>query len=109
MRLKLKNTEKYLKAYTKELLKLTIKELDRDDRIRNYNSQTITSKITASGSLKESLNIYFLPYIPGIILHLFLPEGRKTTSEPCHRWHRAPQNPGPTKSLYGSFHFPEAD
>jgi len=57
MRLKLKNTEKYLKAYTKELLKLTIKELDRDDRIRNYNTQTITSRITASGSLKESLNI----------------------------------------------------
>ena len=57
MRLKLKNTEKYLKAYTKELLKLTIKELDRDDRVRNYNTQTITSRITASGSLKESLNI----------------------------------------------------
>tara|TARA_R110002153_G_C13031772_1_gene468796 strand:+ start:43 stop:621 length:579 start_codon:yes stop_codon:yes gene_type:complete len=57
MRLKLKNTEKYLKAYTKELLKLTIKELDRDNRVRNYNTQTITSRITASGSLKESLNI----------------------------------------------------
>jgi len=57
MRLKLKNTEKYLKQYTKGLLKLTIKELDREDRVRNYNSQTITSRITASGSLKDSLNI----------------------------------------------------
>tara|TARA_R110000772_G_scaffold257953_1_gene374979 strand:- start:77 stop:652 length:576 start_codon:yes stop_codon:yes gene_type:complete len=57
MSLKLKNTEKYLKAYTKELLDITIKELDREDRVRNYNTQTITSKITASGSLKESLSI----------------------------------------------------
>ena len=62
MRLKLKNTEKYLKAYTKELLKLTIKELDRDDRIRNYNSQTITSKIT-----KISASVFFLApaFFPG--------------------------------------------
>ena len=57
MSLKLKNTEKYLKAYTKELLDITIKELDREDRVRNYNTQTITSKITASGNLKESLSI----------------------------------------------------
>tara|TARA_R110001606_G_scaffold379865_1_gene540097 strand:- start:77 stop:652 length:576 start_codon:yes stop_codon:yes gene_type:complete len=57
MSLKLKNTEKYLKAYTKELLDITIKELDRQDRVRNYNTQTITSRITASGSLKESLSI----------------------------------------------------
>ena len=57
MSLKLKNTEKYLKAYTKELLDITIKELDRQDRVRNYNTQSITSRITASGSLKESLSI----------------------------------------------------
>jgi hypothetical protein len=57
MSLKLKNTEKYLKEYTKRLLDSTIKELDKQNRIRKYNSQTITSPITASGSLKESLNI----------------------------------------------------
>jgi hypothetical protein len=57
MSLKLKNTEKYLKEYTKGLLDITIKELDKQNRIRKYNSQTITSPITASGSLKESLNI----------------------------------------------------
>ena len=57
MSLKLKNTEKYLREYTKKLLDITIEELDKKNRVRNYNTQTITSSITASGSLKESLNI----------------------------------------------------
>ena len=57
MSLKLKNTEKYLKNYAKGLLDFTIKELDRNDRTRNYNTQSITSAITASGSLKDSLRI----------------------------------------------------
>lgn len=57
MSFKLKNTEKYLREYTKGLLDISVKELNRKDRIRNYNSQSVTSSITASGSLQESLKI----------------------------------------------------
>lgn len=57
MSFKLENTEKYLKEYTEGLLDFTIKELNRKDRVRKYNRQSITSSITASGSLQESLKI----------------------------------------------------
>ena len=57
MSFKLENTKKYLKEYTQGLLNASVKELNRKDRVRNYNSQSVTSSITASGSLQESLNI----------------------------------------------------
>tara|TARA_R110000868_G_scaffold138510_1_gene352695 strand:+ start:45 stop:623 length:579 start_codon:yes stop_codon:yes gene_type:complete len=57
MSFKLENTKKYLKQYTQSLLDISVKELNRKDRIRNYNSQSVTSSITASGSLQESLKI----------------------------------------------------
>ena len=57
MSFKLENTKKYLKEYTQSLLDASVKELNRKDRVRNYNSQSVTSSITASGSLQESLNI----------------------------------------------------
>ena len=57
MSLKLDNTKKYLAEYTQGLLDASVKELNRKDRVRNYNSQSVTSSITASGSLQESLNI----------------------------------------------------
>jgi hypothetical protein len=57
MSFKLENTKKYLKEYTQGLLDASVKELNRKDRVRNYNSQSVTSSITASGSLQESLNI----------------------------------------------------
>jgi hypothetical protein len=57
MSFKLKNTKRYLKQYTQSLLDISVKELNRKDRIRNYNSQSVTSSITASGSLQESLKI----------------------------------------------------
>ncbi len=57
MSFKLENTKKYLKEYTQGLLDASVKDLNRKDRVRNYNSQSVTSSITASGSLQESLNI----------------------------------------------------
>ena len=57
MSFKLENTKKYLKQYTQSLLDISVQELNRKDRVRNYNSQSITSRITASGSLQESLEI----------------------------------------------------
>lgn len=57
MSFKLENTKRYLKQYTQSLLDISVKELNRKDRIRNYNSQSVTSSITASGSLQESLKI----------------------------------------------------
>ena len=57
MSFKLENTKKYLKQYTQSLLDISVKELNRKDRIRNYNSQSVTSSITASGSLQQSLKI----------------------------------------------------
>ena len=57
MSFKLKNTKRYLKEYTESLLNISVQELNRKDRVRNYNSQSITSSITASGSLQESLEI----------------------------------------------------
>jgi len=57
MSFKLENTKKYLKEYTQGLLDASVKELNRKDRVRNYNSQSVTSSITASGSLQESLII----------------------------------------------------
>lgn len=57
MSFKLENTKKYLKQYTQSLLDNTVKELNRKDRVRNYKSQSVTSSITASGSLQESLKI----------------------------------------------------
>lgn len=57
MSFKLENTKRYLKEYTESLLDISVKELNRKDRVRNYNSQSVTSSITASGKLKDSLNI----------------------------------------------------
>ncbi len=57
MSLKLKNTEKYLRQYTKSLLDNAIVEISRKDRTRNYSSRPVTTNITASGSLQESLKI----------------------------------------------------
>lgn len=57
MSFKLENTKKYLKQYTQSLLDISVKELNRKDRVRNYKSQSVTSSITASGSLQESLKI----------------------------------------------------
>jgi hypothetical protein len=57
MSFKLKNTEKYLKQYTQSLIDISVKELNRKDRVRKYNSQSVTSSITASGSLQQSLKI----------------------------------------------------
>jgi len=54
MSLKLKNTEKYLEGYTMRLKDMLIVETARTDRTRSYVSQSITSPITASGSLQES-------------------------------------------------------
>ena len=57
MSFKLENTKRYLKEYTESLLDISVKELNRKDRVRNYSSQSVTSSITASGKLKDSLNI----------------------------------------------------
>ena len=57
MSFKLENTKRYLKEYTQSLLDISVKELNRKDRVRNYSSQSVTSSITASGNLKDSLNI----------------------------------------------------
>ena len=57
MSLKLENTEKYLRQYTKSLLDNVVVEISRTDRTREYNQGTITSPIKASGSLQESLRI----------------------------------------------------
>ena len=57
MSFKLENTKRYLKEYTQSLLDISVKELNRKDRVRNYSSQSVTSSITASGKLKDSLNI----------------------------------------------------
>jgi len=57
MSLKLENTEKYLRQYTKSLLDNVVVEISRTDRAREYNQGTITSPIKASGSLQESLRI----------------------------------------------------
>jgi len=57
MSFKLKNTEKYLRQYTKSLLDNIIVEISRTNRTRNYGSRTVTSPIKASGSLQESLII----------------------------------------------------
>jgi hypothetical protein len=54
MSLKLKNTEKYLEDYTIRLKDKLVVETSRTDRTRSYSSQSITSPITASGSLQES-------------------------------------------------------
>tara|TARA_R110001606_G_C15010811_1_gene608435 strand:- start:3 stop:581 length:579 start_codon:yes stop_codon:yes gene_type:complete len=57
MSFKLENTKKYLKEYTKSLLEDAVVEIQRTDRTRNYSSRSITTNITASGSLEESLSI----------------------------------------------------
>ena len=57
MSFKLKNTEKYLRQYTKSLLDNLIVEISRVNRTRNYASRTVTSPIKALGSLQESLKI----------------------------------------------------
>ena len=57
MSLKLENTEKYLRQYTKSLLDNAIVEISRKDRKRDYPSRSVTTNITASGSLQESLKI----------------------------------------------------
>lgn len=57
MSLKLENTEKYLRQYTKSLLESVSNEISRKDRIREYDTRTINSPITASGKLLESLKI----------------------------------------------------
>lgn len=57
MSLKLFNTKKYLREYSKNLLKLAYGEIERTDRTRNYQSGKITGPINASGSLKESLKL----------------------------------------------------
>ncbi len=57
MSLKLKNTEKYLKEYAKNIREKLIKETDREDRTRSYKSGNITSPITASGKLSESYKL----------------------------------------------------
>ncbi len=59
MSLKLKNTEKYLKQYTKNLLDHSIVEISRKDRTRAYKSGIITGSINATGSLQESLKFYY--------------------------------------------------
>lgn len=58
MSLKLKNTEKYLRAYSKKLFDYTIVEIARKDRTRNYQSGAITSSISASGDLQSSLKLH---------------------------------------------------
>jgi|TARA_R100000479_G_scaffold172936_1_gene118134 hypothetical protein len=58
MSLKLKNTEKYLKAYSKKLFDYTVVEIARKDRTRNYQSGAITSSISASGDLQRSLRFH---------------------------------------------------
>ena len=57
MSFRLKNTEAYLRQYTKSLLDNLIVEISRVNRTRNYASRTVTSPIKASGSLQESLKI----------------------------------------------------
>tara|TARA_R110002096_G_scaffold193309_2_gene374976 strand:+ start:1196 stop:1774 length:579 start_codon:yes stop_codon:yes gene_type:complete len=57
MSFRLENTKKYLKQYTQSLIDISVKELNRKDRVRKYNSQSVTSSITASGSLQQSLKI----------------------------------------------------
>jgi hypothetical protein len=57
MSFKLENTEKYLREYTKSLLSSLSDEILRKDRVREYATRTITSPITASGKLQESLKI----------------------------------------------------
>jgi hypothetical protein len=57
MSFKLENTEKYLRQYTKSLLDNAIVEIARKDRTRNYPSRPVTTNITASGDLQESLKI----------------------------------------------------
>jgi len=57
MSLKLFNTKKYLREYSKNLLKLAYGEIEKTDRTRNYQSGKITGPIDASGSLKESLKL----------------------------------------------------
>ena len=53
MSLRLYNTKKYLREYSKNLLKLAYNEIERTDRTRNYQSGKITGPINASGNLKE--------------------------------------------------------
>ena len=57
MSLRLDNTKKYLRDYSKNLLKLTSSEIGRSDRTRQYQSGDITGPINASGSLKDSLKL----------------------------------------------------
>ena len=57
MSFRLENTEKYLRQYTESLLDNTVVEIARKDRTRNYPSRPVTTNITASGSLQESLKL----------------------------------------------------
>jgi hypothetical protein len=57
MSFKLENTEKYLRQYTESLLDNAIVEVARKDRTRYYPSRPVTTNITASGSLQESLKL----------------------------------------------------
>ena len=57
MSFRLENTKKYLKQYTQSLIDISVKELNRKDRVRKYNSQSVTSSITASGKLKDSFKL----------------------------------------------------
>lgn len=58
MSLRLFNTKKYLREYSKNLLKLAYGEIEREDRSRKYKTDTIVGPIDASGSLKESLKMF---------------------------------------------------
>ncbi len=57
MSFRLENTEKYLRQYTESLLDNAIVEVARKDRTRYYPSRPVTTNITASGSLQESLKL----------------------------------------------------
>jgi len=57
MSLKLKNTEKYIEEFAKNVKKKLIYETNRKDRVRSYKFDNITSSITASGQLADSYKI----------------------------------------------------
>ena len=57
MSFRLENTEKYLRQYTQSLLDNAVVEIARKDRTRYYPSRPVTTNITASGSLQESLKL----------------------------------------------------
>ena len=93
MSLRLFNTKKYLREYSKNLLKLAYGEIEREDRSRKYKTDTIVGPIDASGSLKKSLklmagkttDVVYNFSIVGNEYGEYVDEGTKTSKPPVNK------------------------